>query len=97
MSEIDKRSSYRFHLVDELFRKLERGFHIKVEVVAHGAVHEGERMHAQVGNHIILQVVKAESVGNARAKSGLRSEAHRVVVTNIQLDKFLVTTRQVHP
>ena len=43
------------------------------------------------------KVVEAERVGDASTETRLRGEAHRVVVADVQLNEFLITTRQIHP
>ena len=97
MCEIDERSSHCFHLIDKLFGEVERSLHVEVEIVAHGAIHKGEGMYPKVSGHIVFKVEEAERVGDACAETGLRGETHRIVVTDIQLYEFLVTTWQIHP
>ena len=97
MCEIDKGPAYCSHLVDELRRQGIRGLQIQIKIVAHGAVHQGERMYAQVGDHVVLEIIKAEGVGDAGAEARLRGEAHGIVVADIQFDEFLIAAREVHP
>ena len=54
-------------------------------------------MHSKVGDHVVFEVIESECVGDACTETCLRGKTHGVVITDVQLDEFLITTWQVHP